>query len=300
MLKNVALVVLAVFFLFSCETESEVSDVSNNLEITNLNSANGSFDSPFWAFAMDWRFGRTCGPGGGICFQDGDGDIITFCDIMNPGDDTDPIGQVFDIVKASDFTPQDGFVGYQRYDDELRVAFSREVGERSIRINNDVVLAEEVSRRLGLKEITLKAGNYGLDYTNLENGEAVIPIRVKEIELDKHDVYGAIDARDFPVGGGLTEEAFMEDLGVTPSDFVEYRFLEGKFTGTAAAEHRVNGEIVYVWHQYEGEPVFLFEGELPDGGRVTMARISWCGNEFGGWNTFDFFWDFIDNGCSWC
>ncbi|WP_299214030.1 hypothetical protein [uncultured Dokdonia sp.] len=299
MLKNVALVVLAVFFLFSCETENEANDASNNLETANLQSSNRALYAP-WVFVMDWRYGRTCGPGGGVCFSNGDGDILIFSNISDSGNDTGSAGQVFETMMANDSSPQNGFVGYQRYEDKLRVAFSRGLGERSVRISEDVILTEEVSRRLGVQEITLKAGDYVLDFTNLEHGEALIDITVKEIELDQHAVYGAIDAQDFPVGGGLTVEAFMEDLGVTPDDLVEYRFLEGRFTGTAAAEHLINGEIVYVWHTYENEPIFLFEGELSDGGRVTMSRISWCGNEFGGWNSFDFFWDFIDNGCSWC
>lgn len=299
MLKNVALVLVAVFFLFSCETENESNDASN-LDVVNLNSANGSFNSPFWVFAMDWRFGRTCGPGGGVCFTNGD-DILTFCDLIAPpDDDLDPIGQVFDIMVASDFSPQNGFIGLQRYDNELRIAFSRELGEESLRIDEDMVIADEISRRLGVKEITVRAGNYRIDYTNLEHGEAVVPINVREIQVDQHDVYGEVDSRAYPVGGGLTAEAFMEDLGVTPDDLEEYHVLEGRFTGTAYAEHRINGEIVYVWHKYENEPIFLFEGRLNNGGRVSMSRISWCGNEFGGWNTFDFFWAFIDNGCWWC
>ncbi|MFC4633019.1 hypothetical protein ACFO3O_03825 [Dokdonia ponticola] len=290
---------LVIFFLFSCETENEVNDASVNLEITNLNSSERAYYAP-WVFVMDWRYGRTCGPGGGVCFSNGDGDILNFYNVAPPGDDTGSVGQVFDAMTANDFSPQDGFVGYQRYVDKLRVAFSRDLGERSVRVSEDMILAEEISRELGLKEITLKAGDYALDFTNLEHGEALIDITFKEIELDTHDVYGAIGIQDFPVGGGLTAEAFIEDLGLRPSDLAEYQVLEGRFTGTAAAEHLIDGEIVYVWHEYENEPVFLFEGRLNDGGNVSMSRISWCGNEFGGWNTFDFFWAFIDNGCWWC
>ncbi|WP_299260328.1 hypothetical protein [uncultured Aquimarina sp.] len=290
--------------VFACVKEDETINEQKESEIRLKHSGVQAATAP-WALAMDWRFSfGSCATGPGVCFTDGDGDIvISWGTLNNSGSGTgfvSELNQAFKLLLNDNDDPDNGVIAFRIEGDRLHMVFSRSLEERDFNLTEDVVLRSNVSRNLGMQEIIIPAGVYEVDRNNFEHGEVKVPFEGKGIVLDYHEDYGRILAKDYAVGRKSSLEAFLKDLNITENDLKRHQIIEAKFTGTAYAEHLIDGKIIQVWHKYENEPVFMFEGVLNDGRPVNSQRISWCGNEFGGWNTFDFFWDFIDNGCSWC
>ncbi|WP_103070407.1 hypothetical protein [Aquimarina sediminis] len=301
-IKYIAITILMLSIVFSCVKEDEAT-IPQNESITHKHS--GIHTAP-WALAMDWRFSfGSCATGPGVCFTDGDGDIVIgWGSINNSGSGgtgyVNELHKAFDTLLEGNNDLDSGVIAFRIEGDQLHMVFSRSLEERSFNVPEDVVLRSNLSRELGMQEIIIPAGVYEVDRSNFEHGEARVPFKGNEIVLDYHEDYGTINIKDYAVGRGTSLGSFLKDLNITKNDLKKYQIVEAKFTGTAYAEHLINGKIIHVWHKYENEPVFMFEGVLNNGRPVTSQRISWCGNEFGGWNTFDFFWAFIDNGCWWC
>lgn len=292
--------VLATITFVACDKEEELIQDELTTNSTAISNQRAYF-AP-WVYVMDWRFSRgTCATGPGVCFQDGDGDILDYTWLnVNGGGTYTELAENFEKFTANDDDLDNGPMAFRIENRRLHIAFSRSLEETSLRIDRDVELPQALAAYLGKSSITIPAGSYEVDYANLKHGEAYVPFTAEEIKYDYHPRYGQISKEAYPVGGEVTLDRFLRELDLSVNDLREYQVVEAKFTGTALAEHNIDGETIYVWHKYEGEPVALFEGVRQDGVPVTAQRIHFCGNGFGGYNSFDFFWAFIDFGCWWC
>ncbi|WP_438711973.1 hypothetical protein ACSTS3_05725 [Aquimarina muelleri] len=303
-MKNHLTKLMLLFFLsivFACSKEEETVLIQKQ----NIDNKHSGVHMAPWTLSMDWRFSHgTCATGPGVCFKDGDGDIVIgWGSVFNNGgiiSSAEQLHKAFKVLMDGNEDKDNGVIAFRVERDQLHMVFSRSLEEPDFILKEDVVLRKKLSIHLGMDEIIIPAGVYKVDRSNFEHGEVKVPFKGKEITLDYHEDYGTIHAKDYPVGGKVTLESFLEDLNITKNDLKRYQIVEAKFTGVAYTEHLVNNKLIYVWHKYNNEPVSVFEGVLNDGKPVSLQRIHWCGNEFGGFSSFDFFWAFIDLGCWWC
>lgn len=303
-MKNHLTRVLLLLFLaivFACSKEEETISI----EKENAEYKHSGVHMAPWTLSMDWQFSfGSCATGPGVCFKDGDGDIVIgWGSIFNNGgqiSSADQLHEAFKVLMNGNENKDNGVIAFRIEGDKLHLVFSRSLEEPDFILKEDVMLRKKLATHLGMEEITIPAGVYKVDRSNFEYGEVKVPFRGKEITLDYHEDYGTIKTKDYPVGRKVTLESFLEDLKITKKDLKRYQIVEAKFTGIAYTEHVVNDKLIYVWHRYNNEPVSVFEGVLNDGKPISSQRIHWCGNEFGGFSSFDFFWAFIDNGCWWC
>jgi hypothetical protein len=120
-----------------------------------------------WDYVMDWRYGRTCSPGGGICFQNEDGDIFDYWNYsVSTGD-----------VPGDNGTDSEVGPMYLRVEDgRLHVIFCRSIESNRFSVDNDIRLSDRLQQALGSK-FTIKAGTYSVDYrTYKKYGEAFLTI----------------------------------------------------------------------------------------------------------------------------
>lgn len=299
-LKTIFAATFVCFVIWSC-TKDESSTPAQDETQQELTTTTKAYYPP-WVYVMDVRFSRdTCATGPGVCFQNGDGDIWDYMFVGNGGSTIEEVKANLDRFDINDDDEDDiGVVAYQREGDMLRVVFSRSLEEENFVLSSDKELEQGLAAALGKASITIPKGSYRVNKGTFEHGEALVPIVSRDIALDTHPVYGRVSKEAYPMGGGASFEDFLFAFGIEERDIESYQMTEAKFTGTALAQHLIDGEVVYVWHKYEGEPVTVFEAVLTDGRPISSQRIHFCGNGFGGYNSFDFFWAFIDHGCWWC
>ena len=297
-LKTIFAAAFCSIVIWSCSKDETSNQVQDETQIETNVSAKAYY-AP-WVYVMDWRFSRgTCATGPGVCFQNDDGDIWDYSFVSNGGSTIDEVKNNLVRFTTSE-DPDVGVIAYQLEGDMLRMVFSRSLEEEQLVISEDTDLGQGLAAMLGKASITIPRGSYRVNMGTFEHGEALVPIISRDIELDMHPDYGRISKEAHPMGATATFEDFLFAFGIEESDLAEYQLTEAKFTGTALAEHLIEGKVVYVWHEYVDEPVTVFEGKLLDGRPIVSQRIHFCGNGFGGYNSFDFFWAFIDFGCWWC
>ncbi|MDY8134901.1 hypothetical protein [Aquimarina sp. 2201CG5-10] len=300
----IGIAILALTLVIACSKEDETITSTTQSTSSKHSGIYQQHNAP-WVLSMDWRFSfGSCATGPGVCFTDGDGDIVIDWGYVNNSGSgtgyTEHLQEAFKVLMNGNNDPDNGVIAFRLEGDRLHMVFSRSLEESHFNITEDVVLRSNVTRELGKREIIIPAGRYSVDRSNFEHGEVTVPYMGKDIILDYHEDYGTIQKKDYPVKREFTLASFLKDLNITENDLKRHQVIEAEFTGIAYAEHLVDGKIIYVWHKYEKEPVSVFEGVLNDGKPVTSQRVHWCGNEFGGYSSFDFFWAFIDNGCWWC
>lgn len=106
-------------------------------------------------------------------------------------------------------------------------------------------------------------------------------INPDEIRLDYHEKYGTIKADEYPMeprGTEITLETFLEKTDIKKEDIADYRITERRFSGIGLAEHRIDGEVVQVYHKYDNQPVQVLEGTTHDGRRFIVIIIIICSN----------------------
>lgn len=298
--KAILSMTLLFFALWSCTQEAN-TESNNDATVQDVTVEAKAYYPP-WVYVMDVRFSRdTCATGPGVCFQNGDGDIWDYMFVSNGGSTIDEVRANLDRFDINDDDEDDiGVVAYQLEGEMLRVVFSRDLEEEYFVVSSDKRLEEGLAAALGKASVTIPKGEYRVNKENFEHGEALVAVVTEDITLDSHPTFGTVSKEDYPMGGGTSLDDFLGALGLSERDLDSYQLTEAKFTGIALAQHRIEGEVVYVWHKYEDEPVTIFEAVRTNGQVVTSQRIHFCGNGFGGYNSFDFFWAFIDYGCWWC
>ncbi len=132
-----------------------------------------------WDYVMDWRYGRTCDPGGGICFKNEYGDVFKYWVLDASMGDVIP-GY---IVAPNDVPGDDGVnpeVGpmYMRVEGaKLHVIFCRSVEGNTFDVDDPIRFRDEILNSLGHR-FKLKTGRYNVDYTTYKDfGEAWIDIQ---------------------------------------------------------------------------------------------------------------------------
>ncbi|WP_459210668.1 hypothetical protein [Aquimarina rhabdastrellae] len=298
-------ILFTLIVIIACVKEDET--LSSNAISTPSLKHSGIYQhhNSSWAFFMEWMYSfGSCSSGPGVCFRNDNGEsVIHWGGVDNSTANTDYVSNIqkaFNVLMNGNENPDNGVIAFKLEKDLLRMVFSRDLEEPYLNIKEDVTLSENVSRTLGKHEIIIPAGQYDVDRSNFEFGEVKVPIIAKDIVLDYHEDYGTILKKDYPVRREFTQEAYFKDLNISKRDLEKYQIIEAEFSGIAYAEHLIDGKIIHVWHKYEKEPVSIFEGVLHDGTPVSSHRIFGCGNQFGGYNSFDFFWAFIEYGCWWC
>lgn len=124
-----------------------------------------------WEYVMDWRYGRTCSPGGGVCFKNGDGDVFEYWNYMvAPGD-----------VPGDDVTDAEVGPMYLRIENaRLHVIFCRSVEGNTFDVDEPVRFRDELLQALGAK-FALKPGNYRVDFSRYKDyGESWIDIKLDQ------------------------------------------------------------------------------------------------------------------------
>lgn len=102
-----------------------------------------------------------------------------------------------------------------------------------------------------------------------------------DIRLDYHEKYGVIKAEEYPMepkGTPITFETFLEKTDIKKEDIASYRISEKRFTGIGLSEHRIDGEVIQVAHEYRDEPVQVMEGKLHNGQSFYIIIIIICSN----------------------
>lgn len=132
-----------------------------------------------WDYVMDWRYGRTCDPGGGICFKNGYGDVFQYWILDASMGDVIP-GMVVDPkdVPGDDGTdPEVGPMYLRIEDSRLHVIFCRSVEGSTFDVDEPVRFRDEILEALHYK-FTLKPGKYRVDFSKYKDyGEAWIDVR---------------------------------------------------------------------------------------------------------------------------
>jgi hypothetical protein len=166
-------IVVLVFTAISCQNKQgeinktdagSINNFSTSSNITNKAVAKTLWS---WSYSMDWRYGRTCGPGGGICFIGDHGDVLDY--------------GYFDVVVSDvpgdDGTDPDAGPMYLRVEDnKLHVIFCRSIEGDKFQVDTDVRFDDKLLSALG-KEFTIRKGEYGVNYSTYnEYGEAWLDI----------------------------------------------------------------------------------------------------------------------------
>ena len=159
---------------FACQNE----ETSEELVKENSNEARPIM-AP-WEIVMDWRFSRgTCATGPGICFKDGDGDIVTFYSYAAPGSsgDTGALQDEFDKLLRGNNDLDSGVIAFRNDDNGVRLVFSRSLEEESFVVSENFELSAALAEKLGRKSVVIPAGKYYVDRSRFRNGEVVVPVK---------------------------------------------------------------------------------------------------------------------------
>jgi PKD repeat protein len=92
---------------------------------------------------------------------------------------------------------------------------------------------------------------------------------INNVELDYHPVYGLIGPNDFPVSNEkmTINDAYSWIANKAKSmEIIEQDVEEMVFSGRALTEHLINGETVFVWHEYKEEPIIYARCVVRDPG----------------------------------
>lgn len=168
-LLKIPLAVIALLCVFSFQSRQvSLSPLGSISSITGKEFKSNPFAAFFkWDYVMDWRYGRTCSPGGGICFHNEDGEYFDYWNYsVAPGD-----------VPGDDATDAEAGPMYLRVEgDRLHVVFCRSIEGDRFQVDEDVRLSDGLQNSLG-KKFTIKKGEYRVDFNQYkEYGESWLNI----------------------------------------------------------------------------------------------------------------------------
>ncbi len=168
-LLRIPLVLITLLSVFAFQVrKTEQNNLGNIFATTGATAKQAAAALWFkWDYVMDWRYGRTCSPGGGICFHNEDGEYFDYWNYsVAPGD-----------VPGDDAADTEVGPMYLRIEgDQLHVVFCRSVEGNTFMVDNDVRLRDELQNSLGRK-FTIRKGEYRVDYNRYKDyGEAWLNI----------------------------------------------------------------------------------------------------------------------------
>lgn len=167
--------IIGVSAFLACQNE-ELSNNSLNEEVSTVQNETRPQMAP-WEIVMDWRFSRgTCATGPGVCFMDGDGDIVTFYSIAEPGGsgESGELQHEFDKLLRGNNDMDSGVIAFRNEEKGLRLVFSRSLEEESFVVSENYHLNEKLASKLGLRKGVIPAGVYKVDRSRFKNGEVLI------------------------------------------------------------------------------------------------------------------------------
>lgn len=123
-----------------------------------------------WYYVMDVRYSRTCSTGGGVCFTNGYGDIFEVTTWSSSTNNPTP-NEIDDIHGAEEteelasalVTLGESSTGTYEY---TMLLTREEYGDGKVVVPDDIDLSEDFAAEFGYESITLKAGDYDIDYDN--------------------------------------------------------------------------------------------------------------------------------------
>lgn len=173
-LSMIAIVFIAIGM--SCDKEENLYSSEENLTQQINNQEWVWFP---WEYVMDVRFSRgSCATGPGVCFQNEGGDIWDYgINNGDPNNYVEEVSRAMELLMEGNNDPESGVVAYRLEENRLHLVFSRSLEENVLVVDESYRLRSDLARAFERENITLQPGEYAVDRSNFEHGEAYIDIR---------------------------------------------------------------------------------------------------------------------------